>query len=181
MSIAGIASSLLSQLGSLQNTQRSQVQTEFQQLAKDLTSGNLSGAQNDFAALQKNAPGAQANSTSPLTQAFSALGKDLQSGNLSAAQQDFATIQQDISATQQTGQVHHHHHHHQGGGSEVSQSTSGQSSLAQLFSTLGQDLQSGNLSSAQQAYSALQQNLQQFGGNFASSGTALPSSVSLSA
>jgi len=180
MSIAGIASSLFSQIGSLQNNPKSQIQTEFQQLAQDLTSGNLSGAQSDFAALQKNAPGAQANSTSPLSQAFSALGKDLQSGNLSAAQQDFATIQQDISAAQQTGQVHHHHHHH-GGESQASQSTSGQSSLAQLFSTLGQDLQSGNLSSAQQAYSALQQDLQQLGGNFATSGTALPSSVSLSA
>src|SRR5450631_354169 len=179
MSIAGIASSLFSQIGSLQNNPKSQIQTEFQQLAQDLTSGNLSGAQSDFAALQENAPGAQNNGTSPLSQAFSALGKDLQSGNLSAAQQDFATIQQDISAAQQTGQVHHHHHY--GGESQVSQSTSGQSSLAQLFSTLGQDLQSGNLSSAQQAYSALQQNLQQLGGNFATSGTALPSSVSLSA
>jgi outer membrane protein assembly factor BamD (BamD/ComL family) len=178
MSIAGIASSLFSQIGSLQNNQKSQIQTEFRQLAQDLTSGNLTGAQSDFAALQTNAP-AQANSSSPLSQAFSTLGKDLQSGNLSAAQQDFATIQQDISAAQQTGQAHHHHHH--GGESQASQSTSGQSSLAQLFSTLGQDLQSGNLSSAQQAYSALQQDFPQFGGNSGWSGAALPSSVTLSA
>jgi hypothetical protein len=34
--------------------------------------------------------------------------------------------------------------------------------LAQLFSQLGQALQTGNLSSAQQAYSRLQQDFQQF-------------------
>jgi outer membrane protein assembly factor BamD (BamD/ComL family) len=187
MSIAGIASSLLSQIGNRQNNQRSQIQTEFQQLAQDLKAGNLSQAQSDFAALQQNAPTAQANSNSPLSQAFSALGKDLQSGNLSAAQQDFATIQQDISSAQQgaqqNGQVRHHHHH--AAESQSSQSASGQpSTIAQIFNTLGQDLQSGNLSSAQQAYAALQQDLQQLGGSFSSSGTALPSassSVSLSA
>ena len=184
MSIAGIASTLLSQIGNLQNNQQSQIQAEFQQLAQDLTSGNLTQAQTDFATLQQSAPTTQANSTSPLSQAFSKLGTDLQSGNLTAAQQDFATIQQDVAAATQgaqSGQLHHHHHHH-AGEAQTSASASGQqSSISQLFSTLGQDLQSGSLSSAQQAYASLQQDLSQFGGGFNFASTASPSAISLSA
>ena len=156
MSIAGIASSIFSQLGSLQSNKPSQTQSEFQQLAQDLQTGNLSAAQTDFAALQQNAPAGQTSSSSPLSQAFSTLGKDLQAGNLSAAQQDFATLKQDVTnlqqAAQQGVQVHHHHHH----AAEPESSSTQPNSIAQLFSTLGQDLQTGSLSGAQQAYSALQ-------------------------
>ena len=152
MSIAGIASSLFSQLANLQPNQPTKIKTEFQQLAQDLQSGNLSQAQADFATLQQTFPGAQPGSTSPVAQAFSALGKDLQAGNLSAAQQDFSTVQQDV---QQAAQAHHHHHHHGGSSSASAQ----QNSITQLFSTLGQDLQGGNLTGAQQAYAALQQDL----------------------
>jgi outer membrane protein assembly factor BamD (BamD/ComL family) len=174
MSIAGIASSIFSQLSSLQNNKHTQVQTEFQQLAQDLQSGNLTGAQADFAALQQNAPAARTSNSSPLSQAFSALGKDLQAGNLAAAQQDFANIQKDVAnvqqAAQQSGQVHHHHHH----AAEAQNSSTQQNSIAQLFSTLGQDLQSGNLSSAQQAYAALQHDLPFLG---ASTLTATPTAI----
>lgn len=173
MSIAGIASTLLSQLSSLQNKQQSQASTEFQQLAQDLNAGNLSKAQSDFAALQQNAPATQASSGSSLSQAIGALGNDLQSGNLSAAQKDFATIQQDVSSASSGAQAHRHRHHAAG--------SSQQNSIAQLFSTLGQDLQSGNLSSAQQAYSALQQDLQQIGGNVVPSSAPAAGSVSLTA
>jgi outer membrane protein assembly factor BamD (BamD/ComL family) len=157
MSIAGIASSLFSQVSNLQNKKPTTLQQEFQQLATDLQSGNLSAAQTDFAALQQNAPASQAGGQT-LSQAVSALGNDLQSGNLAGAQKDFAAIQQDIQqASQQGGQVHHHHHH-----AEESQGSSASSAqqITQLFNTLGQDLQSGNLSSAQQAYSSLQQDMQ---------------------
>ncbi len=160
MSIAGIASSLFSQVSNLQNSQRTSLQQEFQQLATDLQSGNLSAAQTDFAALRQNAPASQS-SGQTLSQAVSALGNDLQSGNLAGAQKDFASIQQDIQqASQQGGQVHHHHHHH----AQESQSsgTSSSQQITQLFNTLGQDLQSGNLSNAQQAYTSLQQDLQLF-------------------
>ena len=36
------------------------------------------------------------------------------------------------------------------------------SAISQLFSQIGQDLQSGDLTSAQQAYTRLQQDLQQY-------------------
>jgi hypothetical protein len=54
-------------------------------------------------------------------------------------------------------QMHHHHHHHGGGGSQAN-------AIDQMFQQLGQDLQSGQLSAAQQAYTSLQQELQQFAG-----------------
>ncbi|MGB7823482.1 MAG: hypothetical protein WBL22_14910 [Candidatus Sulfotelmatobacter sp.] len=159
MSVSGISSSSLYNTQGVQSTFQ-QFQQEFQQLGQDLQSGNLSAAQSDFATLQN--LGAQNStatspSSSPIAQAFSQLAKDLQSGNLSAAQQDFSTMQQDFqnqSAQSQTQATQGHHHHHHGGGS-------GSSEISQLFDELGTALQSGNLSSAQQAYSSLVQHFQQ--------------------
>lgn len=158
MSISGISSSNWAgyQSQHVQNNFQ-QFQQEFQQLGQDLQAGSLSAAQQDFATLQQLRP--QGNSTSssqsnnPIAQEFSQLSQDLQSGNLSAAQQDYSTIQQDMQS--QAAQGHHHHHH--GGGRSQS------NGIGQLFDQLGQDLQSGNLSSAQQVYTALQQDLQQYG------------------
>ena len=106
-------------------------------------------------------------------QEFQQLGQDLQSGNLSAAQQDYSNIQQDFQnhAEQVQG---HHHHHHSGGGSEGS-------AISQIFDQLGQALQSGSLSAAQQAYNSLLQDLQQFGQTSGQASTQqTPSSSSLS-
>jgi len=179
MSIAGIASSLFSQISNLQNSQQTTAQSEFQQLAKDLQAGNLKGAQADFAALQQNAPASRATGTSSLLQAVSALSNDLQSGNLAGAQQDFANIQQDVQqAAQQGGQVRHHHHHHASESQNSSPSSPQQNSIAQLFSTLGEDLQSGNLANAQQAYASLQQDLQLFSTSGSSSAASAPVNVS---
>lgn len=158
MSVSGISSSSFYDYDnqSVQNQQQ-QVQQEFEQLGQDLQSGNLSAAQSDFATLQQLVP--QNSSTSstqnnnPIAQAFNQLAQDLQSGNLSAAQQDYSTIQQDMQS--QSAQMHGHHHHHGGGSS--------QSELSQLFTQLGQALQSGNLSSAQQLFSTLQQDFPQLG------------------
>src|SRR5580704_3842495 len=156
MSVSGISSGNLYNYSSAQNSLQ-QIQQTFQQLGQDLQSGNLSSAQSDFAALLKLAPqlSSTANSAqnnSPIAQAFRQLAKDLQSGNLSAAQQDFSTIQQDV---QSQGGGHHHHGH---GGSS---SAASQNPVAELFTELGQALQSGNLSAAQQAYTTLQQDFQQ--------------------
>ena len=143
-----------------------QIQQQFKQLGQDLQSGNLKQAQSDFTALQQNLPSQAQNtlntaqSSNPLTQEIAKLGTDLQSGNLTGAQGDFATLQQDVQQQQGAGQVPHHHHHHGGGGSQTSQPDS-QSSVASLFSELGQALQSGNLSTAQQTYASLQQDFQQ--------------------
>jgi outer membrane protein assembly factor BamD (BamD/ComL family) len=164
MSVSGISSSSLFDLlesASAQNPKQ-QVQQEIQQLGKDLSAGNLSAAQVDFATLQTNDPQASSatsstssatssTSSNPIAQAFQQLASDLQSGNLSGAQQDFSTIQQDI---QSQGGGHHHHSHAQ------DSSATQQNPLAQLFSELGQALQSGNLSAAQQAYTTLQQDFQ---------------------
>ena len=156
MSVSGISSANLFDLLDSANatSQKQQLQQEIQQLGKDLSAGNLSAAQSDFATLEKNLPQATSSSQSsnPIAQAFQQLAKDLQSGDLSAAQQDFSTIQQDV---QSQGGGHHHHGH---GGSS---SGAPQNPVAELFSELGQALQSGNLSAAQQAYTTLQQDFQQ--------------------
>ena len=176
MSIAGILSSTLFNSNSQAiSSSQQQFRQEFQQLGQALQSGNLSAAQADFATLQQNSPSATATasaaSNSPIAQAFSQLGKDLQSGNLSAAQQDFSNIQQ---GTQSQGAPSHgHHRHHHGGGAGSGQ----QSNIAQEFAQLGRDLQAGNVSAAQQAYSAVQQSFASFGANSASTTAATLSSI----
>jgi len=204
MSIIGILSSNLFSSGAAQNTQSSQsnpsafqqIKSEFQQLGQALETGNLSQAQSDFATLSQNISAANqssgattpATNNSPAAQAFAQLGQDIQSGNLQGAQQDFTNLQQDVqqSSSQQVGGRHGHHHHH----AESSQSSSSSSSsssqqanpISQAFSALAQDLQAGNLSGAQSAFSALQNDLQQIGGfltagSNGTSSTAVPSST----
>jgi hypothetical protein len=157
MSVSGLSSSSFFDFNtqSIQNQMR-QFRREFQQLGQDLASGNLSAAQSDFATLQQLGPQSNASSasqTNPIAQAFNQLATDLQSGNLTAAQQDFSTLAQDV----QNRAVHGHHRHHHASGDG--------SSISQAFSQLGQALQSGNLSAAQQAYTNLQQDFEQFAQN----------------
>ena len=228
MSVTGIASTILTGLNAYQHRGQSKVQQlagEFQQLAQDVQSGNLTQAQQDFTTLAQNIPGvslgsvppstgiantpstsgttatgatggttpatATPSSTNPLIQAFNQLGQDLQSGNLQGAQQDITkietTAQQNVQASVQQSGHHRHHHHRVDNDQNSSQSASpasgssspgsSSSSLSQLtgsldqaFGQLAQSLQSGNLQSAQQAFSALQNDLQQIGG-FISSGS----------
>ncbi len=192
MSVTGIASSILSILSGSQH-QRSpiqQIRSEFQQLGQDLQSGNLTQAQSDFTTLSQNLSSVIQNSgvttpitttaaanTNPVAQAFAQLGQDLQSGNLQAAQQDFTTIQQDaqqqLNATQVQGHHHRHHHHAERSENSSSSSFSQQANpILQAFNQLAQSLQSGNLQSAQQAFSTLQTDLQQIGGFTTPSGVA---------
>jgi outer membrane protein assembly factor BamD (BamD/ComL family) len=160
MSVSGIsASNLFSYNNQSVQNQRQQIRQDFQQLGQDLQSGNLSAAQSDFATLQQLFPNqSSASSTqnnNPIEQAFNQLSQDLQAGNISAAQQDYSTIQKDFQTQAAQGsQAQEHHHHHHGGGS-----SSQASEFTQLFDQLGQALQSGNLSTAQQVYSSLQQSL----------------------
>jgi hypothetical protein len=182
MSVTGVASSILSILSGSQRQQSPSqlIQSEFQQLGLDLQSGNLAQAKSDFNTLSKNLPSVSQNSgipangsaaatnSNPVAQAFAHLGQDLQSGNLSAAQQDFTTIRED--STQQLNvspvQIHHLHHHRveRSEGSSSSSSSQQVNSILQDFTKLAQSLQSGNLQSAQQAFSTLQTDLQQIGG-----------------
>jgi outer membrane protein assembly factor BamD (BamD/ComL family) len=170
MSVSGISSSAVfnSATQSIEAKVK-QFQQEFQQLGQDLQSGNLSAAQSDFVTLQQigsqNNSAASGQGTSSIAQAFSQLGQDLQSGNISGAQQDFANIQQAFqnqaspaqdTQTQDTQTQGHHHHHHGGGASDSN-------TISQLFEQLGTQLQSGNVSGAQQTYSSLLQDLQATG------------------
>ncbi|HEY2363759.1 MAG TPA: hypothetical protein VGK36_21760 [Candidatus Angelobacter sp.] len=169
MSIAGIASNFL--LNSLSPKQASlqQFKDEFKQLGQDLQAGNLKGAQDDYAQLQqieqqKNSSTSPSNSTSSVAQLFAQLGKDLTSGSTSSAQDDFNDIMKAIQSSSGSSGVHHHHHH--GGGGSSSQTSAVQNDL----NSLGQALQSGNLSAAQAAYTSVQTDLQSIGVGAVTSG-----------
>jgi hypothetical protein len=190
MGIFGIASSILGQIGSAAtpNPNKQQFKQGFQQLGQDLQSGNLSQAQSDFTSLQQLlpsghqnsllAPASGAQSNNPLATAVSQLAQDLKSGNLTAAQSDLATVQQDMQqAGQQSGAAHGHHHRHHSD-ADSGQSSSQPNSISTLFGQLGQDLQSGNVSAAQQVYFSLQQDFQQFALNNSSSSSGAPSAAS---
>jgi len=163
MSISGILSSAYNP--SHLSGASSNYQQQIQQLGQALTSGNLSAAQSDFAALQAafsqtaTASGGTFSTTiSPAAQAFNQLASDLQSGNLSAAQNDLASFQSDLKPLAPGSANQLHHHRHIGGDGD----SSNQNSLLQELSQVGTSLTSGNLSSAQQAYATVQQQLQQF-------------------
>jgi hypothetical protein len=190
MSIFGVASTILGQISSAatSNPNKQQIKQGFQQLGQDLQSGNLSQAQSDFSSLQQLLPTGQQSSlltpasgvqsSNPLATAVSQLAQDLKSGNTAATQSDLATVQKDVQQLGQqqgAGQAHHHNHH---GGGESSQSSSEQNAASTLFGQLGQQLQAGNLSGAQQAYSTMQQDFQQFAPNNSSSSSGAPSAAS---
>ncbi len=161
MSISGIQSTTQNPY---QLSVNSPYQLQLQQLGQALQSGNLSAAQADFATIQQaftqtanSSTSANTTESNPTVQAFNQLGSDLQSGNLSAAQKDLSTVQQDL---QSGGPVfnHVHHYHHSGGSGGDS---SEQSSLLQDLNQTGQSQNSTSLASAQQAYTTLQQQLQE--------------------
>jgi len=159
MSISAISANSYSDYSS--QSPFDKIKQEFQQLSSDLQSGNLSAAQSDFVTLQQDLPQSSDSSSqtsNPIEQAFNQLSKDLQAGNLTAAQQDFQTIQKDLQNQAAQGSqsddategAQHHHHHHGGSGSNES------SQISKLMSQLGKDLQSGDLTSAQQDFTSLQ-------------------------
>ena len=88
MSVVGIASTALTQLGNIQSRFQ-QVQGEFKTLGQDLQAGNLTRAQTDFVTLSQSVT-SQLTSNSPVASAVNAVGQAMQSGDLTAAQQAFA-------------------------------------------------------------------------------------------
>jgi hypothetical protein len=164
MSISGIQSNAFNpyQLGA------NPMQQAVQQLSQDLQSGNLSAAQSDFATLQQAfkqsavtssaaSNGTSAATTSPLEQAFSQVGSDLKSGNLSSAQKDFNTVQQDLKVPG-FGTTNPPHDRKGWNGGPVKDPSSPIQDVRQV----GQGLASSSLTGAQQAYSTLEQQFQQF-------------------
>jgi hypothetical protein len=126
MSVAGIASHILTALSSFQSSKPSQTgapnfESEMSALGQDLQSGNLGQAQSDFASLSQTLPSRNlatpslgSSGTSSLAPAFNQLGEDLKSGNLSAAQRDYATIQLDLKQNFAQLGIHRRHHHGEG-------------------------------------------------------------------
>jgi hypothetical protein len=175
MSVSGISNVSPCQTEGVQSDFK-KIKGEFEQLGKDLQTGNLKQAQADYATLQKDLPQGQQSTNSQLGQDFSALSKALQSGSLAAAQQAFAAVQSDVKSAAQ-GHGHHHHHH--------ADTQSAPTNLSQDFTELGNDLKNGDIAAAQKAFSTLQNDLQNYRENAkaasASNSTTATSSVSVSA
>jgi hypothetical protein len=97
---------------------------DFRVLQSSLQAGDLAGAQQAFAAFQKDAQRAAqpSGTTSTLGQSsqaskdFQALQNALQSNDLKGAQQAFATLRQGLKSARQAGKAHHAHRHHRGNG-----------------------------------------------------------------
>ena len=102
------------------NSLQSTLRQNFQTLSQAIQSGNLSAAQQAYAARSQNAP-AQANGSAanPFQQALAGIGSALQSGDIASAQTALQGLQQNMKA--------HHGHHHRGsadaGGSSAQAST----------------------------------------------------------
>ncbi|MDE2488087.1 MAG: hypothetical protein KGO51_11890 [Alphaproteobacteria bacterium] len=101
MTISGVTST---PTANVQTPQVANFRSTFQQLAKAISSGDLSSAQSAYAELSQMQGAQQGNG--PFAELLSSLGKDLSSGDLSTAQTDLAAFQK----------AHGGHHHHRAGG-----------------------------------------------------------------
>jgi hypothetical protein len=209
MSVSGISNNTSPYQFGLQSNVAQPGQT-FAQLGQALQAGDLSTAQSDYAALQQFANNAGQTSNAQTTAGsttgssassvgsdFSSLGQALQSGNLTSAQSAFTQLQQDIQTASASRRRHHHMHSHgvEGGqasnaqsggqtstGSSTSSSTGASTnSIGSDFSSLGQALQSGNLTGAQSAFTQLQQDIQTACSTYFQVGNASGSSQTASA
>ena len=167
MSISGISSS-----ASVYRSQFQQTKKDFTALQTDLSSGNLTAAQQAYATLTQDIQnitqaqsGQLVTGNSQISNDLAAVGTALNAGDLTGAQSAFATLTQDIqSAAQSTQQVQngqqaykghgHHHHHHHGGVSQAAATT-----LSNDLAAVGSALQSGDLTGAQSAFATLTQDL----------------------
>jgi hypothetical protein len=121
MSVSGVCAHTNSYPSTFQSNVK-QRQQDFQSLADALQAGNLQGAQQAFAALQKDRSSSprvasvtgtpQTGQSSPIRQEIQALQSALQSNDLAGAQKALTTFQQDL---QQAGHTQHRHHHGGGG------------------------------------------------------------------
>jgi hypothetical protein len=128
---------------------------DFKQLASAIRSGDLSDAQQAYAAIQQLQQSAQSGGQSsnqqqansgnnPIQNDFAALGQALQSGDMNAAQSAFSQLQTDMKAAFQNGasggvqSAHHgHHHHHRSSATDSDSSTTGQTSSSSTDSQSG--------------------------------------------
>src|SRR5215831_12323278 len=134
MAVSGVSANCNAYAATMQSRFK-QRQQDFQSLADALQAGNLPGAQQAFAALQKdrtagqghNVSGGSGNQQAPAASAlktdFDALQSAVQSGDLSGAQKALTTFQQDLQHVGQGQGYHRHHHPHGGGGESAPQQT----------------------------------------------------------
>lgn len=143
----------------------SQLRQQFQQLSKDLQSGNLSAAQTDFATLQQASSASTGTSTKsapgndPVTRALNQLETDVQSGNLAGTRPNPAPGAPIAQQGPQAAGVHGHHHHHGPTADPTDPADPAYPVSGQSLDQLGQAVQSNNLSAAQQAYNSVLQGL----------------------
>lgn len=148
MSVAAISSSSFLPSNSSPTHNNVRFGEDIRQLGQDLQSGNLSAAQQDFSALQQDGTSGSASpshSNNPVAQAFNQLSVDLQSGNLAGAQQSYSNIEQEVPGSSHGESDSLHRVSGSGGAIPANP----------LFLELGQELQNGTLSTAQQGYNAL--------------------------
>ena len=192
MSVTGISGSSLFELvqaekNQTQSTQSNTIQNigqEFGQLGQDLQAGNLTQAQQDFTTLSSDLSSLQGSSSTPDLRQFQfqhgqqhSAGIQLAAAGFAgrkchAGAADFGNLQQSLQSAGQGQQSHGHHHHHGGGGSQQA------SAIQQDFTSLGNALQSGDLSTAQSAFAQLQQDRNFSGGGSSSSSTSASASSS---
>jgi ribosomal protein S20 len=99
------------------------IRNDFRQLTQAIQSGDLSGAQSAFQAIQQSGVTPPANS--PFANDLAAIGQALQSGDISSAQKALASLQLDAQQAQQAHHHGHHHHRHHGAASSDPTATSG--------------------------------------------------------
>jgi len=164
------SSSIFQELQSFYQTR----QADVQQLGSSLKSGDLTGAQKAYTALAvlgENGPfgNSEPFSKSSRAQAFNAVGEALQAGDLTRAQTAFATLtgnQSNASAEAQATPAAIVTLSNQSAQANTATATSGASSIYQQLQAfrqqrqadvaqLGQDLQAGNATAAQQDFNTL--------------------------
>jgi ribosomal protein S20 len=128
MNVSSINAATTAYQTSIQSTFKQRAQ-DFKALQSALQSGDLSGAQQAFATLQKDRQGSTqaaagagnaSSQSSPMASDIQTLQSALQSGDLSSAQSAFATLKQDLQSAGAAHQAHRHHHHAQAGGASSS-------------------------------------------------------------
>ena len=156
MSVAGINSTNFAHLANVQRNLQ-QVQSEFKQLGQDLQAGNLTQAQADFVTLS------QSLASPPNFVGPTALGQKNDSAASPAIPPTFVgpnAVNQPTQAHSASGSHHRIH-------------------FRQALTQLGQALQAGNLSTAQQAFATMEQIWQKYGSSSVSSNAqATPVNVS---
>jgi hypothetical protein len=158
--------SSISSVSNVYQNQLQQVKKDFSALQASLSSGDLTTAQNAYATLTQDLQGAQqTGGNGQISKDLAVVGSALQSGNITDAQSAFAALTQDMQSVQQAQgvqQAHKGHHHHHHGDSKTDDT-----SLNKDLAAVGIALQSGDLTTAQSAFTTLIQDL----GNGSATGT----------